>query len=240
MNEWMIVRRFACRIGAVHHPRLKSALDEWVTTHADWLGLEETSDWSAAIGALARSETEAAPHVLAVAAILAEALSLDPIDAALLQLFVAVDRLPRVASLAGLWSEQGRDLPALLGEMAGASPVDADRVVRRSAALRLGLASFRTNRRGVIEVDIRWSLERLLDRAAAERPSVIDTLVGPQQPAHLTLDDFAHVPDAPFLIRLLTGAVATSAAGINILIHGPPGTGKSHTLVALLNVYRIY
>lgn len=227
MNEWMIVRRFACRIGAVHHPRLKSALDEWVTTHADWLGLEETSDWSAAIGALARSETEAAPHVLAVAAILAEALSLDPIDAALLQLFVAVDRLPRVASLAGLWSEQGRDLPALLGEMAGASPVDADRVVRRSAALRLGLASFRTNRRGVIEVDIRWSLERLLDRAAAERASVIDTLVGPHQPARLTLDDFAHVPDAPFLIRLLTGAVATSAAGINILIHGPPGTGKT-------------
>lgn len=227
MNEWMIVRRFARRIGAVHHPRLKSALNEWATTHCDWLGLGETQDWPAALDALARAETDDIPHVLLVAKILAEALSLDPVDAALLQMLVAVDRFPRVASLAKLWSEQGRDLPALLGELAGASPVDADRAVRRSAALRLGLASFRVNRQGVIEVDIRWSLERLLDRAAAEHASVIDTLVGPHQPARLALDDFSHVPDASFLIRLLSGAVASRTAGINILIHGPPGTGKT-------------
>lgn len=227
MNEWMIVRRFARRIGAVHHPRLKSALNEWATTHGDWLGLGETQDWPAALDALGRDETDSAPHVLAVAAILAEALSLEPVEAALLQLLVAADRLPRVASLARLWSEQGRDLPALLGELAGASPTDADRLVRRSSALRLGLASFRVNRQGVIEVDIRWSLERLLDRAAAEHASVIDTLVGPQQTARLTLDDFAHVPDASFLIRLLSGAVVSRGAGINILIHGPPGTGKT-------------
>lgn len=239
MNEWMIVRRFARRIGAVQHPRLKTALNEWATTHGDWLGLGDPQDWPAALAALDHDETDAAPHVLAVAAILADALSLDAVDAALLQLLVAVDRLPRVASLARLWSEQGRDLPALLGELASASQVDADRVVRRSAALRLGLASFRVNRQSAIEVDIRWSLERLLDRASAEHASVIDTLVGPHQPARLTLDDFAHVGDAQFLIRLLSGAVKSRAAGINVLIHGPPGTGKTELARTLAAAARL-
>ena len=41
--------------------------------------------------------------------------------------------------------------------------------------LRLGLVGFRANRQGVVEVDVRWALERLLDRAAAERTSVIAT-----------------------------------------------------------------
>lgn len=227
MTEWMIVRRLVRRIGAPCDARLTAALDEWAETHADWLGLKEAKDWSSACAALAEAETGAVPHVLAVTDVLADALSLDPVDAELLRLFVAFDRLPRVAALAKLWSEHGRDLPALLGELAGAPSVDADRVVRRSAALRLGLASFYANRQGVVEVDIRWPFQRLLDRAAADRASVVATLIGAHQPARLALDDFAHVREAPFLVRLLRGAVAARAAGINILIHGPPGTGKT-------------
>lgn len=227
MNEWMIVRRFACRIGAPGDARLGRALDGWAEAHAEWLGLGDTHDWAAARAALARADETDAPHVLAVAHVLAQALALDAFDAGLLVLLVAADRLPRVASLAKLWSEQGRDLPGLLGELADAGAVDADRAVRRSAAVRLGLASFYANRQGVVEVDIRWPLERLLDRAAAERASVVATLVGADQPARLVLDDFAHVTDAEFLTRLLHGANAERASGINILIYGPPGTGKT-------------
>jgi hypothetical protein len=115
----------------------------------------------------------------------------------------------------------------LLGETAGASANEADRAVRRSAALRLGLANFRANRQGVVEVDLRWSLERLVDRAAADHASVIATLIGPCQPAHLAASDFPHVTDTGFLTSLLAGASKARAAGINILIHGPPGTGKT-------------
>lgn len=39
--------------------------------------------------------------------------------------------------------------------------------------------------------------------------------------------DFAHVADADFLVRLLRGAAASHADGVNILVHGPPGTGKT-------------
>lgn len=51
---------------------------------------------------------------------------------------------------------------------------------------------------------------------------MIDALVGRRQEAALALDDFAHVRDADLLVRLLRGAVAERAAGVNILIHGPP------------------
>lgn len=228
MNEWTIVRRIARRIGAPGDNRLGRALDGWAQAQAEWLGIEDTCGWPAACERLASVEDAGpSPHVLAVADILAHALALSAFDSDLLGLFVAVDRLPRVASLTKLSSEQGRDLPALLGELAGANPVDADRAVRRSAAVRLGLASFYANRQGVVEVDIRWPLERLLDRAAAEQASVVATLVGPHQAARLGVEDFAHVPDVEFLARLLRGADAERAAGINILVHGPPGTGKT-------------
>jgi transitional endoplasmic reticulum ATPase len=228
MNEWMIVRGMALRIGAVNSTRLTSALDGWAEAHAEWLGLGETRDWAAASLALAgEREDEPRPHVLAVTDVLAQALALDAFDTALLGLLVAVDRLPRASALAEVWSQHGRDLPNLLGELAGASAFEADRAVRRSAALRLGLANFRANRQGVVEVDLRWSLERLVDRAAADHASVIATLIGPRQQAGLRPGDFPHVADTDFLIRLLAGAGRDRAAGINILIHGPPGTGKT-------------
>lgn len=228
MNEWMIVRSMALRIGAVGAERLGRALQEWADDHAAWLGLGETRSWDAALAALARpDDCQPEPQVLAVTRVLAEALALDAFDSAFLALLVAVDRLPRVTALARLWSEQGRDLPGWLGELAGASPGEADRAVRRSAALRLGLVGFYANRRGAVEVDVRWPFERLLDRAAAERDSVIATIIGAGQPARLALADFAHVADADFLVRILRGAAASKAAGVNILIHGPPGTGKT-------------
>jgi transitional endoplasmic reticulum ATPase len=111
--------------------------------------------------------------------------------------------------------------------MAGADEHDAARLVRRSAVLRLGLASFRANRQGAVEVDIGWALERLLDRAPSLGEEMIDTLVGARQPVRLAVEDFGAHPDVDFLVRLLAGAVRAQAAGINILIHGPPGTGKT-------------
>ncbi|NLS28483.1 ATP-dependent zinc metalloprotease FtsH [Sphingomonas sp. S2M10] len=228
MDEWTIVRSMALRIGAIGAERFGRALQNWAEEHAAWLGLGKTHSWDAAREALAQREDSApVPHILAVTQVLAEALALDAFDSAFIALLVAVDRLPRVSALARLWSEQGRDLPALLGELAGAPVEDADRAVRRSAALRLGLAGFYATRQGVVEVDIRWPLERLLDSASADRESVIAAIIGPHQPARLALDDFAHVADAGFLARLLRGAAQSGTAGVNILIHGPPGTGKT-------------
>jgi len=228
MNEWMVIRRMARRIGAPGESRLRRALDDWADAHGEWLELADARNWAAACIALSRPRDQGlVPHVLAMAGVLGDALALPDFDAALLRLLVAVDRLPRVAALARAWSENSRDLPTLLGEAAGAPSTDVERAVRRSVVLQLGLAGFRASRQGVVEVDLRWPLERLIDRASPDRDGVTAALVGPLQPARLPLDDFSHVLDVDFLVCLLSGAARDRAPGINILIYGPPGTGKT-------------
>lgn len=234
MNERDIVRRIMRRItrGVSASAMLAKAMLDWAEPHRAWLAGNEDADpldWpglAVCMGSEQLSD-DVPPHALRVAARLAALLALEPFDAALLELVVACDRLPRVASLARMAGAHGHDLPLLLGLLAGADEHEADRSIRRSELLRLGLAGFRANRLGEVEVDVRWTLERLLDRAPAEDDAMLDMLVGARQPARLALPDFAHVADADFLIRLLRGAALTRATGVNVLVHGPPGTGKT-------------
>ncbi|WP_326522778.1 AAA family ATPase [Sphingomonas sp.] len=209
---------------------LAKAVLEWAHANAGWLAPERRDDldWVALLASVAERRGDAArAHVLDLADALAGLLGLSPVDAALLRLMIACDRLPRVDALARIAGRHGHDLPTLLGELAGMPGSDAARGVRRSAVVRLGLADFTTNRQGEIEVAIRWTLERLLDRAPGTGAAMMEALVGRCQIATLALDDFAHVASADFLVRLLGGALGERAPGINILIHGPPGTGKT-------------
>lgn len=237
MNEHQIVRRMLRRIGqdTPASAPIAEAITDWAQPHADWLladapvqrGGELGWDELLAGAAQARGLGEVRPHVLHLADGIARLLGLGPVDTALLGLMIACDRLHRVAGLIGIVSRHGRDLPTLFGMLAGAEPHDAARAVRQSPVLRLGLIGFVGNRQGTVEVDIGWRLEKLLDRAPVSSEAMIDALVGLRQPAALTLDDFAHVADADFLVRLLAGAMRNRSTGINILIHGPPGTGKT-------------
>lgn len=228
MDEWTWLRSMALRIGAGGGARLARVLNDWTDKHAEWLELGDDKTWAAALAAMAEPRAPSAtPHVMQVADVLAEALALEGVEAALLGWLIAVDRLPRLAALAAAWADGGGDLPMLLGELAGAATIDAERTVRRSAAVRLGLASFYADRHGRVMVDLRWSLERVLDRAAADRESVVAALVGPAQQARLEAADFAHVGDVDYLVRLLAGAARERASGVNVLVHGPPGTGKT-------------
>jgi len=242
MDELSIVRSMMLRIGRglPATSTLARALTEWATTHSAWLGLEGEIGWEAVLAHVAADQPAGPPpHVLQRTDVLAEMLSLAPFDRVLLALVVACDRLPRVGALANMAGEHGHDLPSLLGLLAGADPQDAGRAVRRSAVLQLDLATFQARYRGAIEIELRWTLQRLLDRTAEGGDDMLEILLGTRQQARLDLTDFAHVADADFLVRLLRGAIASEAAGVNILIHGPPGTGKTElarTLAHAANV----
>lgn len=236
MDEFEIVRSLLLRIGhgIPANSLLAKSIVEWAEPHAEWLlGEMRVADaaleWSMLTARIAepRGCPGARPHALQLADELADLLGLEPVDRALLVLMIACDRLPRVRTLATLASQRGHDLPALLGEVAGAGPGDGECVVRRSPVLRLGLIRFVATTRGHVEVEPLWTLERLLDRASTGRLEMIDLLVGKSQSASLGLEDFAGVADADFLVRLLQGAARERASGVNILIHGPPGTGKT-------------
>ena len=237
MNEHEMVQRILRRIGrgVPATASLATAILSWAETHGAWLLTDhvpapaEALDWPTLLAACAVGSVRPEPpaQTLLVAAELSSLLGFGSFDAALLALIAASDRLPRVGSLLRIAGAHGHDLPRLLGELAGAEIGVAERQVRQSPVLKLGLASFRENRDAIIVVDVNWPFSRLLDRGPVGGAGAIDTLVGERQIARLSLDAFAHVDDAEFLVALLRGSLAERAAGINILIHGPPGTGKT-------------
>ena len=241
MDEFQIVRGMLLRTGrglSASAP-LAKAVVEWAQPHADWLvpGRDDSAEelsWEALLAGIDRPRPpERPPHSLVLAGTIAELLALEPFEAALLQAMVACDRLPRLSALAVIAGRHGHDLPALLGMLAGAREQEAEQLVRRSTVLKLGLVRFTADRSGVTQVDIDWTLTCVLDRAPSGDGELIDALAGTRQTAALTLDDFAGVRDAEFLARLLRGALDARAAGVNILIHGPPGTGKTEFARAL-------
>lgn len=233
MDEHAIVRGMLLRTGedAPASAPLAKALHGWAKNNGSWLIGRSAAKlgWGALLAALveARAPAEVRPRVLSLAEELGELLALEPLDAALLQAVIAVDRLPRPAAVARIAAQHGQDLPALVGYLVGVGMHEAESRVRRSPVLQLGLARFVASRQGHVELDLDWMLTRLLDRAPAHAVDIIDALAGPRQMAALDLADFDHVADADFLVRLLRGAVAERAVGINVLIHGPPGTGKT-------------
>lgn len=234
MNEHHIVRSLVLRVVREIAPKSIASgfLMAWASNNGTWLigdtwTAPKKPDWDAFVAAVesAAERDEPRPSVLNLADELGGLLHLAPFDARLLTLMIACDRLPRLASLANRIAGQVRDFPAVLGELAGADPMDAGRMVRRSDVLKLGMVSFAI-RPHDDPVEIRWTLERILDRDPAPE-ELGEMLAGRRQLATLGLDDFAHVADADFLVRLLAGAARNRAHGVNILIHGPPGTGKT-------------
>ena len=235
MNEHSIVRSLVLRIVRDIAPKSQPAqrVLNWANVQGEWLLgaawlTEKKPDWAHFLACLKEAPLvdEPRPPILDLADELGRLLHLEPFDARLLTLMIACDRLPRLADLLEGVADHIRDFPAVLGELAGAEVLDAAAQVRRSEVLKLGLIAFGIRQRHDDPVEIRWPLRRVLDRGPAPE-ELAEALAGRRQVPSLDLADFAHVGDADFLVRLLAGAVRDKAHGVNILIHGPPGTGKT-------------
>ena len=235
MNEHSIVRSLVLRIVRDIAPKSQPAqrVLNWASVQGEWLLgaawlTEKKPDWAHFLACLKEAPLvdEPRPPILDLADELGRLLHLEPFDARLLTLMIACDRLPRLADLLEGVADHIRDFPAVLGELAGAEVLDAAAQVRRSEVLKLGLIAFGIRQRHDDPVEIRWPLRRVLDRGPAPE-DLAEALAGRRQVPSLDLADFAHVGDADFLVRLLAGAVRDKAHGVNILIHGPPGTGKT-------------
>ena len=184
------------------------------------------------------SRTEPA-GVLRLAADFARLMRLDPLDSAIVAVLFAADRLPRAAAITKLLARVRLPLAAVVGEAAGADPIDAERRVRANPLVRNRLVTINSERREHEAIVLRWTLTRLIDRLPGDAAGIVELMVGPRQPAALPLDSFGHVADADFLRRLLEGATRERAKGVNVLIHGPPGTGKTELARALAAAARL-
>ena len=230
LHEHDVVRAMLVRAGRdvpATSPLAKAVLG-WAKAHVRWLfgapvpklGWRELKRMTVEAGTPA---TECARPV-EMAARLGIALGLSDADIRALLAIVAIERCSHARTLSRLLLDQEMDLGEIVAGIAGVDPL----AVRRLAPVRLGLVSLHDRRGGGVDVECCWTLERVLERGPGTDDELLEAVIGPRQHARLALGDFARVAgEVDFLVRLLAGAIAARAPGINVLIHGPPGTGKT-------------
>ncbi|MBH0111872.1 AAA family ATPase [Novosphingobium sp. YJ-S2-02] len=238
MTELTIVRSALLRFtrGACVSRAFAETMREWAAPKLGWLTAEKratlpkNATWATYLATVegARESVEQSPsRPQRIGGILARVLHLDSFDTALLRVLVAGLRHPHLRSLLDILTMRGMDLAVILGVLAGAKEDEAEQCVNESVLLRLGLFDLVGDSDGSAYISSHWAVGELLARGAASEEAVLSALAGTCQTSALGRIDFAHVEDAGFLIDLLAGALRERAGGINILIHGPPGSGKT-------------
>jgi SpoVK/Ycf46/Vps4 family AAA+-type ATPase len=77
-------------------------------------------------------------------------------------------------------------------------------------------------------------LRKVIHHSCASRQEWVNALVGEPLATPLTWDDFNHLGAVRELAaHVMTGAAKTEAKGVNLLLHGPAGTGKTEFAKAL-------
>ena len=124
---------------------------------------------------------------------------------------------------------------ATLVLLTGISPSRVRKALSPAAKLTAcGLVQYAEPSWGGIDIDSGLGVtppNRLL--SAMEPPSrglsdIMDRLFATVSPATVSWDDFDHLgPRGALIFRILQGALETREKGVNILLHGVPGTGKT-------------
>lgn len=240
MGEKLLARRFLrlLRDNNGQSSKVARALVEWAGDQREWLWpnkewpstpTDNAIRWDslpvlAGLVDEAGQEPELFKYVDAVAALL----EFDGFERELLRVVAAMERLPRLAALHVKLSNSGEDMLSLMGLFAGAGIADSGRRVRRSGPVSLGLLVPSSDTGGGLQLSLHWRLARILDEGSSDEAHLIEILTGIRQQAELGPEDFKEQGETFSLLRrLLGGALRNRAVGINILIHGPPGTGKT-------------
>ncbi|HET9638574.1 MAG TPA: ATP-binding protein [Allosphingosinicella sp.] len=244
MGEKLLAQRILALLRDTEGRQSKPALAllEWAADQHDWLWPDrvwadpaqqvagETLDWTTLprlIGEIDPAGPE--PAVLAAVDSAADLLQLGGFDRALLRATAALERLPRLAGLRTRLLFAGADLPALAGRLAGVELAEAAARVRRSEALSLGLLHLGFDGGyGTTELALHWRFSRILEDGLTGEDRLVEALAGIRQTGTLGRADFVEHDEAFGLLeRLLAGALRSGAVGVNVLIWGPPGTGKT-------------
>lgn len=143
---------------------------------------------------------------------------------------LTLHRSPLRACMRSLERMTPRGLALLLSKVLDTPEAETIQALERTGTLRrLGL--LRLDRSVYVDESPLMLLEHLDEQLFEAHGSVQSLLHGFAQLARapqLTVDDYPHLRgDIDLLVRLLRAAVAGQERGVNVLLHGPSGTGKS-------------
>jgi transitional endoplasmic reticulum ATPase len=170
--------------------------------------------------------------------LLARTLGLTRLDAAILQLAVAVSLSRQLARLVGAFPTTRREQVAAVAASAlGASPAEVRRRVAAGAPLfQSGLLRLHPD----IEAYDTWSvtphpkLPSLVQERGLGPDALLSRFLAREPAPALGLADFAHLrADLDVARRLLAAGLDARRPGLNVLLHGPSGTGKTQVARAL-------
>ena len=212
---------------------------DWITEHADVLQCDSylgRIDWSRSdlrrmLGSL-RDRGKSPRRDLTARHLrrLARTAGLSALDLAILEVLIRYKTSPVIESLLDRIDRPtwpyifGLRNPVLAGVL-GASPNRLrDRFAPSAPLIRSGLVTVDSDNDPVV-------VKRLLRLAGAPDDDKLDVtrvLLGDPVPSELEWSDFDHLgPDRRHIRQILKGALKSGATGVNILLCGPPGTGKT-------------
>lgn len=166
--------------------------------------------------------------------LLGKVLQLNPAEQALL-LFGALTRYQRDMRTVLLEFKVSNAMEAYgaFAELTGVSPNDIAEAMRPGSRLeRIGLIENLIAETNFTDLaDLMKVSDKLLPVLLQEyrnEGELMAVFTKPARPSELAAQDFAHIgDDVKYLIALLAQASKTQATGVNVLIYGEPGTGKT-------------
>ena len=248
-------RRALFRHGAARAARPGRDLAAWLWSHADRLGVkppgidgdrvgEPTTDedraaWAAFARRLEKRCDKAAAKPAPPSDLerrlrwLVQALALDATEADLLGVAVRVAmsrELERLLDAVDFTSYSGEVKTGGFAALTGRGLMEVTRALLPGGSLRLlGLL-----RGSHAEARVSGAVLSVASQGGLDPSELQQALVGPPRAAILGWDDFRHLGEQVDLAeRCLSGALEEGATGVNILLHGAPGAGKTEFAAVL-------
>jgi transitional endoplasmic reticulum ATPase len=162
-----------------------------------------------------------------------EEFELDALDQEILLLVLRYERIARLETLADGMVRKLRSVSRAVACLVGA---DHRHVLSRlspgGALVDLGLMTMNDEGNAFSGLGgllhIAQPLKNIMHRSYRSREEWVNAILGPPLSPTLQWDDYAHLASYRELaVDIASGAVAGRAVGVNLLLHGPVGTGKT-------------
>ena len=166
---------------------------------------------------------------------LGKVLDLGQVERDTLRLAVVVSRIDGFSDLFGICQRTPQTFIRLIRRATGHNAASIQKALAKASPLRrLGLLKddfcfdFHTH-----PLEMPSDISTLLLMPSFDVQRAIRHLLRPSAMPNLGMDDFSHLPDTKLIHSYLESALRKARLGVNVLIHGAPGTGKTEFVRAL-------